>query len=66
MISDAMDIDLGAIDTLGDLPDAPQDGSDSLIDTGDKRIYDLVWSDVFLWGTFTIRNSKDQAKAYWF
>ena len=65
-ISDAMDIDLGEIDTVGDLPDAPQNASDSLLDTGDKRITDLVWTDNCLWGTFTIRNEKDQAKAYWF
>jgi hypothetical protein len=48
-------INLGNIDALsGDLPDAPQQGSNRLIEVNDRRALDAVWRNDFLWLTTTI------------
>jgi len=57
-------------DLLAGLPDAPQSGSSSLIETDDRRALHAVWYDDSLWLTATIDpKSGDpdsgEASAYW-
>jgi hypothetical protein len=56
-------------DTQTELPDAPQLGSDILIEVNDRRVLDCVWRNNVLWLTTTInpRTEPDagQTTAHW-
>jgi hypothetical protein len=63
-------IALGIVSDLAFPPDAPQPGTDTLIDTGDGRVYDAVWRSNKLWVVSSISSPKstskaDQATAHW-
>jgi hypothetical protein len=62
--------DVGGIYGFPSLPDAPQLGSDALIEVNDRRALDAVWRDDALWVTTTIvPNAGDDAgetTAHWF
>ncbi len=57
---------LGDIEPLlGGLPDAPQLGSASLIETNDRRALNAVWRDGSLWISTTVDPGTSEATAYW-
>ena len=63
-------VSLGNIDNLNaSLPDMPQSGTTSRIESNDRRTLDAVWRDNFLWLTTTINpNSgvdRNEATALW-
>jgi hypothetical protein len=62
-------ISLGIIDSGFDLPEARQLGTNSTIDAGDNRVYDVVWRNNTLWAVFSIDPAtgvnRGQATAHW-
>jgi len=64
-------VNIGNIDsTQIGVPGATQMDSDSLIDSGDRRMLNLLWRDNNLWGAFTVNPpigpDQGQATAHWF
>jgi hypothetical protein len=62
-------IDLGDI-TTGSLPDAPQDGTGTAIETNDDRVLHAVWRNNSLWVVNTVNPPSGpdagQATAHWY
>jgi hypothetical protein len=57
---------LGNIDvTTVAVPNAPQLGTGTLINTNDRRALQAVWRDNALWVTFTTRPISGEATAHW-
>ncbi|NOX18149.1 MAG: T9SS type A sorting domain-containing protein [Chlorobi bacterium] len=63
-------VPLGNVDnTSVSMPDAPQNGTSNLIDTGDRRALRAVWNNSFLYNTMTLLPGSGpdngQATAHW-
>lgn len=62
-------LNIGDVDSQNIMPDGPQLGSATAIETGDRRTLDAVWRDNSLWVTTTVNPSagadSGQATAYW-
>jgi hypothetical protein len=63
-------IPVADIDSPGSLPDAPQAGTNDLIEVNDRRALDAVWRDGTLWMTATTLPptgpEAGETTAYWF